>query len=454
MIPGMTTKTIPSPKKKLSSVRHTRAIQRDRSKRPTVAPSAPQVESRLSELIQPATFAQVASFQQMGLRQRILTLPVMMAFVLSLIWRHLGSVAEATRVLRQEGFLWVEPTQVSSQAVTERLGSLPARLFEQTLHDLLPQMQQRWTSRSRPLPPAVAHAQQHFTEVLALDGSTLDALLHKVGLLKGREKRALGGRMAGLLSIATRLPRRIWYEADSQAHDQRFWDRVIATLEEGVLLIFDLGFLNYPHYDELCERKLFFITRAAENMAFKVEQVLQASEEVHDLLVWVGSGETSRCKQLLRLVEVKHGGKWYRYLSNVLDPVVLPAAYVMALYWQRWRLEDAFAIVKRLLGLAYFWSGSSNGVQVQLWATWLVYAVLADLTDAVAAELEKPYAALSLEMVYRGLYHYTQAAQRGLADEVVAYLAANAQWLGILKRKRSHRAAFTGLVDLTIPPDP
>ena len=167
MIPGMTTKMVTSPKKKPGSVRHTRAIQRDRSKRPTVAPSAPQVEARLAELIQPATFAQVASFQALGLRQRILTLPLMMAFVLSLIWRHLGSVAEATRVLRQEGFLWVEPTQVSSQALTERLGSLPASLFEQTLHEVLPQMQQRWTSRSRPLPPAVAHAQQHFTEVLS-----------------------------------------------------------------------------------------------------------------------------------------------------------------------------------------------------------------------------------------------------------------------------------------------
>ena len=126
----------------------------------------------------------------------------------------------------------------------------------------------------------------------------------------------------------------------------------------------------------------------------------------------------------------------------------------MALYWQRWRIEDAFAIVKRLLGLAYFWSGSSNGVQVQVWATWLVYAVLVDLTDAVAAELEKPFQALSLEMVYRGLYHFTQASQRGLADDVVSYLAANALWLGILKRKRSHRAAFTGLVDLTTLPDP
>ena len=455
MISAMTIKSPPSTKKKKpSSVRHTRAIQRDRSKRPTVAPSAPQVEARLSELIQPATFAQVASFQQMGLRERVLTLPVMMAFVLSLIWRHLGSVAEATRVLRQEGLLWVEPTKVSSQALTARLGSLPACLFEQVLHDILPQMQQRWQSRQRPIPPALAWAQQHFPAVLARDGSTLDALLHKVGLLQGRDKRALAGRMAGLLNLATRLPRQLWYEDDSQAHDQRFWQRVIATLEPGVLLIFDLGFVNYAHYDDLTAKKLSFITRVAERMALQVERVLQANGAVHDLLVWVGSSESSRCQHLLRLVEVKHGDRWYRYLTNVLDPEVLPAVYVMVLYWQRWRIEDAFAIVKRLLGLAYFWSGSSNGVQVQLWASWLVYAVLVDLTDAVAAALEKPAAALSLEMVYRGLYHFTQASQRGLADDVVAYLAANATWLGILKRPRKHRTAFAGLVDLTIPPDP
>jgi hypothetical protein len=36
------------------------------------------------------------------------------------------------------------------------------------------------------------------------------------------------------------------------------------------------------------------------------------------------------------------------------------------------------------LGLAYFWVGAQNGVALQLWATWLLYAILVDLTDAVA----------------------------------------------------------------------
>ncbi len=140
----------------------------------------------------------------------------------------------------------------------------------------------------------------------------------------------------------------------------------------------------------------------------------------HDLLVWVGSSPESRCDHLLRLVEVRHQGKWYRYLTNVVEGQRLPAVYGAALDWQRWRLEDAFNVAKRRLGLAYFWVGSVNGVMVQVWATWLLYAVLVDLTDAVAEQLKKAFGELSMEMVYRGLYHYTQAYHRGEADEVVS----------------------------------
>jgi uncharacterized membrane protein len=61
---------------------------------------------------------------------------------------------------------------------------------------------------------------------------------------------------------------------------------------------------------------------------------------------------------------------------------------------------------------------------MQLWATWIVYAVLIELTDAVAEELRQPFAALSVEMVYRELYHFTQARQHGNADDAGAYLAA------------------------------
>ena len=103
--------------KKASSVRHTRAVQRDRSKRPVVDPPAAQVAERLNEIVKPATLSQVAHFHQQGLRERTLTLPGMVAFVLSLVWRQLGGVSELARLVQTEALLWTEPVKVSQQGV-------------------------------------------------------------------------------------------------------------------------------------------------------------------------------------------------------------------------------------------------------------------------------------------------------------------------------------------------
>jgi hypothetical protein len=143
---------------------------------------------------------------------------------------------------------------------------------------------------------------------------------------------------------------------------------------------------------------------------------------------------------------VLYQGCWYRYLTNVLDPQQLPAEMIVVLYRRRWRIERAFFVVKRLLGLAYLGVGSANGIQLQVWATWLLDARLVDLTDAVAAELKVLFEAISVEMVFRGLYHFTQAYHRGHAHDPVLYLAAHARDLAILKRNRRVKlaAAATG----------
>jgi hypothetical protein len=447
----MTEPTTTKPAKKTSSVRHTRAIQRDRSKRPLVAPPDAQISQRLTEIVHPATLAQVAHYHDLGLRERVLTLPVMVALVLSMIWRQMAGVNELVRVLRDEGLLWVTPQRISQQAVSERLRTLPAALFLRLLLAILPQLQERWQARQRPLPPEIAWAQRHYRQVLIHDGSTLDALLRKVGLLREADTQPLAGRMTALLDLASRLPRQVWYEEDAQAHDQRGWPQLLAALTPGSLVIFDLGYTNFMVFAQLAAAQETWLTRAKSNLAYQVERHLQCTAAVHESLVWIGQGAE---RQLVRLISVLYQGTWYRYLTSELDTERLPAPYAVALYWQRWRIEDAYAIVKRLLGLAYFWVGAQNGVALQLWATWLLYAILVDLTDAVAEALNQPFAAISLEMVYRSLYFFTQAYHRGEATDPVAYLAQNADWLGILKRKRPRPPSPLTLLDLTKASDP
>lgn len=434
------------PKKK-STVRHTRAIQRDRSKRPIVAPPDEQIEQRLTELLQPALEAQEGLFQELGLRKRRLTLSVVMAIVISIIWRQIGSGgSEIARLLCSEGLLWAPPMVVSQQAISERLRTLPAVLFLRVLQYLLPIFEQRWRERQRPLPPALAWAQERYTAVLAADGSTLDALLRKVGLLRSSEQHPLAGKLLAVLNVCSWLPTQIWYEADAQAHDQRFWSRLLATIPEQALLLIDRGFCNFQAF---AQASFTFITRTKSNLVFQVQRIYESTSQVRDRLIWVGEGEN---RQLLRLVEVFYQGAWYCYLTNELDPTVLPALYVATLYRQRWRIEDAFNIVKRLLGLAYFWNGSQYGVQIQVWATWILYCVLVDLTDAVAEALNRPFNDLSMEMVYRSLYYFGQAYGRGKTTDPVPFLADNADWLGIVKRRRQGSRAQN--LNLTNPRGP
>lgn len=180
-------------KPKKSSVRHTGAIALDRSKRRASEPPAEQVEQILSELVKPLTYKHLKAYAQPGLRQRVLTLPLMLAFVLSLIWRQFGSVSEAVRILDREGFLGEAPVKVSQQAVSNRLRQLPPVLFEGILSELLPLLHQRWQARTRPVVPALRSVLTHFERILAVDGSTLDAMRwSKKSVCLGKGKKRVG----------------------------------------------------------------------------------------------------------------------------------------------------------------------------------------------------------------------------------------------------------------------
>jgi hypothetical protein len=413
-------------------MRHTRAIQRDRTKRPVVAPPDKETERRLSMLLRPAIEAQAETAKSLGLRKRTLPLSVMIAVVLSILWRQLGSGGtEVSRLLRTEGLLWVPKLRVTQQAISERLRTFPPILFLNTLLHILPLAKRRWQERLRPLPPVLAWAQKRYTAVLAADGSTLDALLRKVGLLRGRERHPLAGKMMVLLDVCSWLPLKLWLHEDAKVHDQRFWPQILEAVPKGALLLIDLGFTNFTAYAQATE--FTFVTRLKEKLSFRMTHVLQDTPQVKDSIGWIGSGKT---RQRVRVVKVLFEREWYAFLCNELDPTVLPVPYIVGLYFQRWRIEDAFNIVKRLLGLAYFWTGSQRGIHLQIWATWIFYVILVDLVDDVAQALDRPFVHLSIEMVYRGLYFFGQAHLRGEATDPVRYLAENAKWLGLVKRRR------------------
>lgn len=396
------------------------------------------IASQLEALLTPAITAQENYYRQLRLRDRILNLPLMVAAVLTLLWRDVAGVRELTRMLARDGFLWCQPTQVSQQAISQRFLSFPAQLFEKVFKDLLPSLSTAWHSRNcRPLPESIQFTLDKFDRIWIVDSSTLEALFCKLNSLKDVPQGQLAGKMGIVVDLMTRLPVEIWFQENPRASDTKLETDILNRVTAKTLLLLDRGFYHFRFWQQLIEQDVHFITRLKKGASIKVEQVFTEGYTLRDRLIRLGSGTKKTPEITLRLIEVRSGKTWHSYLTSVLEPTVLPPYVVADLYRRRWRIEEAFNIVKRLLGLSYLWTGSLNGIQLQIWGTWLFYAVLVDLGDAVAEELALPFDRISLEMIYRGLYHFSVACQKGQATDPVKYFSApENQDLGVVKYLR------------------
>lgn len=388
------------------------------------APDNAAIDEHLRLLLSPVIYSQQAYYRTLGMRDRILTLPLMVAAVVTLLWKQVPSVSELTRQLNRKDLLWAKAVSVSRQAVSERFLSFPHALFKGAFEALLPSLKARWAERTRPLPSSIAYAQKHFEQVWAADGSVLEALFRKLKSLEAVPVGQLAGKICTVIELGSQLPVKIWFTENAKAHDCQFLAQLLALATKRTLLVLDRGFYDFEWWAQLINQQIHFICAGKSNLAYQVIEDFSITHGLTDRLIEVGTDKTGNPKVRLRLIEVRKGKGWYRYLTSVLDPNILPPYVVADLYAHRWRIEDAFHLVKRLLGLAYLWTGSLNGIKLQIWATWLMYAVLVDLSDAVAQAVQLPLERISKEMVWRGLYHFNDAYNRGLATDPVEYLAA------------------------------
>jgi hypothetical protein len=431
-----------------------RKTNRDHAKRqhtPRMEDEA--IAAQLEELLTPALLAQAAYYRQLRLRDRILNLPLMVAAVLTLIWRQVPGVTELNKMLAREGLLWSAPTKVSQQALSERFLTFPAELFERVFKELLPEFERKWSSRQqRPLPESVQYTQTKFDKIWICDGSTLEAIFKKLDSLATVATGQLAGKMGVVIDLTTRIPVEIWFQEKASASDVKFETDLLSLVERGTLLLLDRGFYHFLFWQQLIERNVHLITRLKKGAALTIVEVFTDSYSIRDRLVRMGAGTAKTPYITMRLVEIRAGKVWHSYLTSVLDPTVLPPYVVSDLYGRRWRIEEAFNTVKRLLGLSYLWTGSINGIKLQIWGTWLFYAVLLDLGDAIADELSLPFDQISLEMTYRSLYHFYVARHKGLATDPVSYLAApENQDLGVVKtiRKPNRKLIIAPFPDRT-----
>ena len=301
-------------------------INRDHAKKK----NRPQVENEvianhLEDLLIPAMAAQKTFYRQLNLRDRILTLPLMMAAILSLLWRDVAGVTELTRLLKREGFLWCEPQEISQQALSLRFLTFPAILFEKVFKELLPHFRGKWLMRkSRPLLDSVHFALKSFDNIWIADGSTLEALFKKLQSLSDVPIGQLAGKMGVIIDLVTHLPEEVWLGENPKQADTNWEEDLLKTVKPKTLLLLDRGFYHFAFWSRLIEQQIGFITRIKKGASYQIERVLTNTYDVKDQIIKIGAGTKQTPALTIRLVQIRSKTSWRSYLTSVREPEILP----------------------------------------------------------------------------------------------------------------------------------
>jgi hypothetical protein len=166
----------------------------------------------------------------------------------------------------------------------------------------------------------------------------------------------------------------------AREHDNQRARELCAGIKEGEIVLFDKAYCDFAHLSDLEKREVFFVTRAKDNMAYRVKKRLRGGHGniLKDELV-VLKGHYARLdypsvlRRVTAMVELDGEFQVMVFLTNNTE---WSASSVADLYRCRWHIEVFFKQIKQALQLADFLGQSANAVKWQVWMALLVYVLL------------------------------------------------------------------------------
>lgn len=315
-------------------------------------------------------------------RPRILPAMCLWAGVVVCVLRGWNSQLAIWRLLSEKR-LWDYPRfPISDQAVYKRLeqgGSEPLQelfaLVSQSLAERLAPFAQRLASFAR--------------EVVAIDQTTLDKVLRHLPSLREAEKgdrRLLAGKLAGVFDLRLQQWRYVEHIANPEQNEKMAAPSLLRHIQQGALILMDLGFFSFAWFDRLTEEGYYWISRLRRKTSYEIIHTFYQQGHTFDGLVWLGAYRADRARHVVRLVSFQVGEVFYQYITNVIDPAQLSLHDLAALYARRWDIEMAFKLIKRELNLHMFWSAKLTVILQQVWAVLLISQILHALQLEIAGK--------------------------------------------------------------------
>lgn len=346
------------------------------------------------------------------------------------VLRGFSSQLAIWRLLALHG-LWDFPrVAVSDAAIYDRL----ARNSDAPVATLFARVTE--TLRTHLAPYASTTLAPFATEVVALDESVLETVMRHLPAQRSARGRA---RIPGKLAAMFDLRRQQWCRAqiidDVNEREQLHARELVAGVPTKSLILADLAYFGFAWFDDLTDAGYYWLSRLRTKVTYEVLHTMYDDGTTLDALIWLGTYRADRARHAARLLRVQVGATTHSYVTNVLDPHLLPLHEVPALYARRWDIELAIKLLKRELGLHRLWSGKPAVLHQQVWATLIIAQILLALWVEVAGRAEVDVFEVSLALVAA---HAPLLAKAG--RDPVATLVAEGRRMGIIRP--SHRKVF------------
>lgn len=212
-----------------------------------------------------------------------------------------------------------------------------------------------------------------------VDSTTIPLIASCMDWARHRRRKA-AAKCHLRLDLQSFLPR--FAIVDTTRHaDARRAREVCAGIQAGEIVIFDKAYIDFNHLADLSLRDVFWITRAKDNMKFRVvESYPQGTGGRilrNDLIELQSPGSLKDYPAMMRRVvaRVEVDGKEVE-MEFLTNNVEWSAQSIADLYKCRWQIEVFFKQIKQTLQLADFLGTSANAVRWQVWTALLVYLLL------------------------------------------------------------------------------
>jgi hypothetical protein len=143
---------------------------------------------------------------------------------------------------------------------------------------------------------------------------------------------------------------------------------------------FDKGYLDFSWFRRINKSKAFFVTRARDNLTYKVIGQHDRSNKKgvlsDDIIELCGISTGKKYREPLRLTQYydKDRDKILVFLTNNFN---LSAQTIAQIYKARWQVEIFFKWIKQNLKIKTFLGVSKNAVLTQIWVAMCYYLILA-----------------------------------------------------------------------------